>query len=91
MPVLSRQNLLPAIQRILDRGCWCVYEVCLDIPGQRWEPRVLICHPHADQVIEAIEAECESEPALDARVNGFDRVTLHHDEGIDAQLCYLAD
>jgi hypothetical protein len=91
MPLLDRQLLLPAIQRILDAGCWCVYEVCLDVPRQEWEPRALICHRDPARVVEAIAAESDSEPRLDARLIGCDRVSLRHDRGIAAQLCYIAE
>jgi hypothetical protein len=91
MALLDRQLLLPAIQGILDAGCWCVYEVCLDVPRQVWEPRALICHRDPVRVVEAIAAESNGEPMLDARLIGCDRVTLRHDQGIAAQLCYIAE
>jgi hypothetical protein len=87
----ERSSTVEAAQVILDHGGWCVYEACLDVPEQRWEPRVVIFKRSADAVANAIELEVESEPFYDARLTGCDRLTLAPAPGMGAYLCYLAD
>lgn len=67
-----------------------MYEVCLDVPAQRWEARALIFDLQADAVADAIEAEIEAEPEHDARITGCDRRTLAPAPEMDAHLCYVA-
>jgi CBS domain-containing protein len=80
-----------AAQSILDRGGWCVCEVCVDVPAQLWEPRALICHRDSEAIADAIETEIAEEPGLDARITGCDRTTLRVEPALGAHLCYLAD
>ena len=87
----ERSHVIAAAQSILDRGGWCVLEVCVDVPGQRWEARVLIFHLVAGAVADAVEEEIAYEPERDARLTGCDRRTLHGDPGLGAHLVYVAE
>jgi CBS domain-containing protein len=87
----TRTDVVAAAQSILDRGGWCVLEVCVDVPGQRWEPRLLICDRSADAVADAVAREVRREPERDARLTGCDRRTLRPDPGMGAHLCHLAE
>jgi hypothetical protein len=82
---------MDAAQRILDQGGWCIYEACVDIAEQHWEPRALIFDLVAGAVADAVEAEIEAEPEHDARITGCDRHTLQPSETMGTYLCYLAD
>jgi len=86
----DRSHAAAAAQVVLEQGGWCVLEACVDIPGQRWEPRVLICERDPEAVADAVGDEIEREPGLDARLAGCDRRTLRPDPGMGAQLCYVA-
>ncbi len=79
-----------AAQSVLEQGGWCLLEVCVDVPGQRWESRVLICERDCEAVAAIVGDEIEREPGLDARLAGCDRRTLRPDPGMGAQLCYVA-
>ena len=91
MPGYQRLPVVQAAQAILDHGGWCVYEVCLDVPGQRWEARALIFDLLADAVADAVEAEIMLEPDRDARLTGCDRSTLVPVAGLGSYLCYVSD
>lgn len=86
----ERSRVVRAAQLILDQGGWCVYEVCLDVPHQRWEARALIFDLFADAVADAIEEEIAAEPEYDARLTGCDRRTLAPAPEMEAHLCYVA-
>lgn len=66
-------------------------EVCVDVPRQSWEPRLLIFDLVPDAVAEIVDEEMADEPHLDARLTGCDRWTLQPDPTLGAFLCYLAD
>jgi hypothetical protein len=85
----DRPRAVAAAQSILDRGGWCVLEACVDIPRQRWEPRVLIFDLVADAVADAVEAELCDDPSCDARLTGCDRRTLCPDSALGTYLCYV--
>ena len=87
----DRARAVEAAQRILAQRGWCVYEACVDIPGQRWEPRVLMFDLGPEAVADALKAEIELEPEHDARLTGVDRRSLQSLPGIGAYLCYVAD
>ena len=89
MPGYERGRVEQAAQAILDHGAWCVYEVCLDVPGQRWEARALIFDLLATAVADAVEAEIMLEPDRDARLTGCDRSILMPVAGLGSYLCYL--
>jgi hypothetical protein len=87
----DRSRAVEAAQRILDQRGWCLYEVCVDIPRQRWEPRVLMFDVSAEAVADALDAEIKLEPELDARLTGVDRCTLEPIAKSEAYLCYVVD
>ena len=66
MPAYERSRLVLAAQAILDQGGWCVFEVCLDVPGQHWEARDLIFDLLAEAVADTVEEEIEHEPGTTA-------------------------
>jgi hypothetical protein len=83
----ERARTLDAAQRILAQGGWCVLEVCVDVPGQLWEPHLLLFDLVADAVADAVEDEVTHEPGLDARLTGYNRTTLAPDPGMGAFPC----
>jgi hypothetical protein len=70
MPIYDRSRTVAAAQQILARGCCCLYEVCVDVPRQHWEARVLILDLTSEGVADAIEDEIAAEPEHDARIAG---------------------
>jgi CBS domain-containing protein len=87
---LERSRVAGAAQTILDRGGWCVLEVCLDVRRQQWEARVVIFDLAAEAVADTVAQELRYDPGLDARLTGCDRRTLHPDAGMGAHLIYVA-
>ena len=67
-----------------------MFEVCVDVPAQRWEARSVIFITSAESVADAVEEEIEFEPELDARLTGCDRRALRPAAEMGAHLCYLA-
>jgi hypothetical protein len=65
---LQRAAVARAAEAILDRGGRCVVEACLDVAGQRWDPRVLVCSTEAEVVVDAVFDEVWSDPTLDVRL-----------------------
>jgi CBS domain-containing protein len=90
MPLLDRGRVLIAARAVLDSGGWCVLEACVDVPGQRWDARLLICAEDPEDVADAIIAEILAEPERDARITGCDRRTLRPDPAMHSYLCYVA-
>jgi CBS domain-containing protein len=83
--------VIAAAQAILDQGCWCVLEICSDVPSQRWDAELLIFNLVAGAVADVVEEEIAQEPGQDARLTGCDRATLHPVPEIGAHLCYLGE
>jgi hypothetical protein len=86
----ERSRTIDAAQRILAQGGWCVLEVCVDVPGQLWEPHDLLFDLVPDAIADVVEDEVSHEPHLDARLTGYNRATLRPDPGMGAFLCHLA-
>jgi hypothetical protein len=86
----EQPRVLEAAQQILDQRGWCLYETCVDVPRQVWEPRVVIFGVTAEAVAEAVEDEIELDPEHDARLSGLDRRTLSPAPEMGTYLCYLA-
>lgn len=80
---------MEAAQAILDRGDGCVFEVCVDVPGQVWESRLLILSRSAEEVATAVDEQITLVPDYDARLTGCDRGTLARSARGDAHLVYL--
>jgi CBS domain-containing protein len=91
MPGYERDRVLQAAQAILDRGEGCMFEVCVNVPAQRWEGRSLILNWSAEEVAAAVQGEIAIEPDLDARLSGCDRRTLARSDGGEPDLVYVAD
>ena len=87
----ERSRAVAAAQAIIDQGGWCVLEVCVDVPSQRWEARVLIFDLTAEAVADTVADEIMYEPERDARLSGCDRRTLRPDPAMGAHLCYVAE
>jgi hypothetical protein len=87
----ERSRVIEAAQAILSQGGWCVLESCLDVPGQRWEARVLIFDLLPDGVAAVVEDEIAAEPDYDARLTGCDRRTLVPNQALGAHLCYVTE
>ena len=90
MQSVDRAAVARAAQAVLAGGGWCVVEVCIDIAGQRWDPRVLVCSTDAEVVVDAVADEVWSDPAVDVRVAGCHRRTLAPDPDLGRYLCHLA-
>jgi len=92
-PVLafSHNRVAGAAQSLLDAGAWCVLETCVDVPAQRWEPRLLVCRDDADAVADALVHEIGIDPGSDVRIAGYDRRTLRRAPALRAHLCYVAE
>jgi hypothetical protein len=86
----ERERARLAAVRILERGGWCVLEVCVDAEAQRWETRELILELTADAVVDVVEFAVSDEPWLNARLTGFDRQQLCESPEMGAHVCYLA-
>lgn len=87
----ERSLALDAARSILAQGGWCILERCVDIPRQRWEPRILLFDLTPEAVVDAVQEELELEPEHDARLVGCDRRTLRPEPEMGAYICYLAD
>jgi len=87
---LDREPFVAGAQAIIDAGLWCVVEVCLDVPAQRWEPRLLVCRDDVLAVARtAAEWTCAS-PDQDVRLAGYTRDTLVRVDEAPAPLCHVA-
>jgi hypothetical protein len=84
------ERALAAAGQIIQNGGWCVLEVCVDIPRQRWEPRVVIFDLSSEAVASEVAQQIDYEPARDARLAACDRRTLRREPGAGAYLCYVA-
>lgn len=91
VPLPDRSGLLAAAHSVLEQGGWWVVERCLDVPGQQWEPRLIILTEDPEEVADAVVLELAHEPERDARLVGCDRRTLRPDHAKGAHLCHLAD
>jgi CBS domain-containing protein len=85
-----RDLAVRAAESILSGRGWCVLEVCVDVPSQLWQARIVIFDLVAESVADAVQDELELEPMLDARLTGCDRRTLKPDPDLGAFLVYLA-
>jgi hypothetical protein len=65
-------------------------EVCLDVPAQDWEARILVFDLAAEAVADTVIDEIRANPELDVRLTGCSRATLAPDPDMGAELCYVA-
>jgi CBS domain-containing protein len=91
VPPHDRSRIVAAAQSVLDRGGWCVFEVCTDVPRQHWEARVVIFDLCAEEVADTVAEQLGYEPLYDARLTGCDRYLLRPDARMGAHLCYVAE
>jgi CBS domain-containing protein len=91
VPILPRACVIAAAARILQQGGWCVFDVCVDVPEQRWESRTLFFDRSPVAVADAVEREIALQPQFDARLSACDRRTLSPMPEIGEFLCYMAD
>ena len=82
--------LIEAAERILSRGLWCVVEVCVDVPRQDWERRLIIFRSQGAGVADAIAEWVRLAPGQDVRLNGCNRSDLRLAADLPTHLCYLA-
>jgi hypothetical protein len=82
--------IVTAAERILACGLWGVIEVCVDVPGQAWEPRLVVCRREAWAVAKAVAAWTRSAPDRDVRLSGCRRSDLHVQADAPTHLCHLA-
>jgi CBS domain-containing protein len=87
----DRSRAVAGAQAILDQGGWCVLEVCVDVPAQAWEARVVIFDRVAEAVADTVAEEIKYDSGLDARLSGCDRRTLRPTSAMGAFLCHVAD
>lgn len=82
--------MLAAITAFVDAGGWCALELCVDVPTQHWEPRLVICEEEPDVVAIAIARELALEHATDARIAAYDRASLRPIARLGTHLCQVA-
>jgi len=82
--------LRAAARATLDARLWCVVEVCLDVPAQTWEPRLLICRDDPDAVAAAAADWIREAPERDVRLAGYTRDTLRRVDAAPAPICHVA-
>ncbi len=70
---LNHERLVAAAQRILDDQLCCGLEVCVDPVAQRWEPRVILLHRQAEDVVAAITEWLLRDGGADWRLRGHPR------------------
>lgn len=82
--------LIEAADEIIGRGLWCVVEVCVDVPNQIWERRLVVLRRDGAGVAEAVADWVRTGPAQDVRLNGCSRTDLRPVADSPTRLCYLA-
>ncbi len=86
---VDRTAIVSAAEEILDANLWCVVEVCLDIPEQVWDRRLVIFRDDGEAVADAVAEWVDSTPHLDTRLSGCARNNLHSVPVAPRHLCYL--
>jgi hypothetical protein len=89
-PAPGPAAVVAAAEKILARRLWCVVEVCLDVPRQHWEPRLVIFHRDGADVAAAVAEWTRSEPGRDVRLTGCRRTDLRLEPDAPTHLCHLA-
>ncbi|HVX33722.1 MAG TPA: hypothetical protein VHA80_11340 [Solirubrobacterales bacterium] len=87
---VERTAIVVAAEEILAAGLWCVVEVCVDIPGQVWDRRLVIFRDDGEGVADAVAEWVAVTPRLDARLAGCARDSLHAAPAAPRRLCHLA-
>ncbi len=87
-------NLLPPWQgtaaTILGMGLWCGIEVCVSVPAQAWEPRLIIFRDSVAGIADAAAEWIDDFPGCDARIAGYTRTGLRRLDHAPTALCHVA-
>lgn len=67
-----------AAAAILRMGLWCGVEVCVSVPAQAWEPRLIIFRDSVAGITDAVTDWIDDFPGTDARIAGYSRAALCH-------------
>jgi len=86
----SHAALVEAAERIIDRGLWCVVEICVDVPRQDWERRLTILRRDGRSAAEVVADWIRTVPCYDVRLSGCRRTDLRLVADAPSHLCYLA-
>jgi hypothetical protein len=86
--LLPPWSLVP--EAIVDAGLWCAIEICIDIPAQRWEPRLLICLTDVPEIVREIVRWIDDVPMWDVRITGYTREELCREHQAPTALCHVA-
>ena len=86
----ERAALIKAADGLIERGLWCVVEVCVDVPRQVWERRLAILRSDGAGVADAVAEWVWCTPELDVRLNGCRRTDLGLAADAPTHLCYVA-
>lgn len=79
-----------AAEEIVARRLWCVVEACVDVPRQRWEPRLIVFRREGAAVAEAVADWTRAAPHQDVRLSGCRRTDLRPAPEAPTYLCHLA-
>ncbi len=71
-------------------GCGDMIHVCVDVPAQLWEPRLVIFREDAEAVAEVVAQWTGTMPDRDVRLSGCRRTNLRPEPDAPTQLCYVA-
>jgi hypothetical protein len=80
----------PVPEAIVEAGLWCVIEICIDIPAQRWEPRLLLCLTDVPAILREIIRWIDAVPMWDVRIAGYTREELCREHQAPTALCHVA-
>jgi hypothetical protein len=86
----GRAAIIAAAEEIIARRLWCVVEACVDVPRQRWEPRMIVLRRDGVAVAEAVADWTRSVPDQDVRLTGCRRTDLRMIPDAPTHLCYVA-
>lgn len=93
-PAQELDVLLPpwqgAAAAILRNGLWCGIEVCISVPAQIWEPRLVIFLDSVAGIADAVTGWIDDFPGCDARISGYSRAGLRRIDDAPAALCHIA-
>jgi hypothetical protein len=88
--VAERAEIVATASAVTARRSWCVIEVCVDVPRQQWEPRLLVCQSDPGAVADAVEDWVGTDPSCDVRLGALTRTGLQPDPQSPDLLCHLA-
>jgi hypothetical protein len=86
---VDKSSWAGAAQAIVQAGLWCAVEVWGDTAATRWEPRLIICREHIDDIARAIAVAISDAPDYDARIAGYTRDSWLRVDAAPTALCHL--